>query len=75
MNESGPNHVSTVRANGHCTVTCLSQVARKMDGQSTTFRAVAKEVIREGGWVGMFRAAGEDLRTFCGHRPPCTPAL
>ena len=40
---------------------CPSQVARKLEGQATTFRAVAAEVLREGGWVGMFRAAGPKM--------------
>ncbi|KAG1666351.1 hypothetical protein FOA52_007889 [Chlamydomonas sp. UWO 241] len=34
------------------------QVARKTEGQAATFRAVATEVLREDGVVGMWRAAG-----------------
>ncbi|GAX78654.1 hypothetical protein CEUSTIGMA_g6092.t1 [Chlamydomonas eustigma] len=34
------------------------QVARRTEGQASTFTSVAREVLKEGGWTGLFRAAG-----------------
>eukprot|EP00955_Chlamydomonas_euryale_P110283 365990-Chlamydomonas_euryale.AAC.13 len=42
----------------HSALPLNMQVAKKTEGQAVTFRAVAGEVLREDGWVGMFRAAG-----------------